>query len=141
MRSHLCSSSIDPKKLLVLSINGVLCYFPPLVVLERNARVFGKNVNNTKMEVRARMENFLNKTFQKFHIVIWSCKKLEDVLEILPMLMLESFLGWFVFFWGREQCSKTSNFTWVSLLLKGFEMCLLCLLWERLWKGGINIVN
>jgi hypothetical protein len=119
----------------------VLCYFPPLVVLERNARVFGKNVNNTKMEVRARMENFLNKTFQKFHIVIWSCKKLEDVLEILPMLMLESFLGWFVFFLGREQCSKTSNFTWVPLLLKGFEMCLLCLLWERLWKGGSNIVN
>jgi hypothetical protein len=84
---------------------------------------------------------FLSKTFQKFHIVIWSCMKLEDVLEVLPMLMLESFLGWFVFFGGREQCSKTFNFTWVPLLLKGFEMCLLWLLWERLWKGGINIVN
>jgi len=73
--------------------------------------MFGKNVNKTKMEVKARMEIFLSKTFQKFHIVIWSCMKLEDVLEVLPMFMLESFLGWFVFFWGREQCSKTSNFT------------------------------
>jgi hypothetical protein len=33
--------------------------------------------------------------------------KFEDVLEVLPMLMLESFLDQFVFIWGREQCSKT----------------------------------
>jgi hypothetical protein len=35
--------------------------------------------------------------------------KLEDVLEVLPMFMLESFLDQFVFIWGREQCSKTSG--------------------------------
>jgi hypothetical protein len=33
--------------------------------------------------------------------------KLEDVLEVLPMLMPKSFLDWFVFIWGCEQCSKT----------------------------------
>ncbi len=32
--------------------------------------------------------------------------KLEDVLEVLPMLMPKSFLDWFIFFWGCEQCSK-----------------------------------
>jgi len=67
MHSHICSSSIELKKLLVLNINGMFYYFPPLVVLERNVKVFGKYVNKTK--VKAGMENFLNKTFQKFHIV------------------------------------------------------------------------
>jgi hypothetical protein len=33
--------------------------------------------------------------------------KLEDVLEVLPMLMLEKFVDEFVFIWGHEQCSKT----------------------------------
>jgi len=106
MHSHICSSSIELKKLLVLNINGMFCYFPPLVVLERNVKVFGKNVNKTKVKVKVGMENFLNKTFQKFHIVIWYCMKLEDVLEVLPMLMPKSFLDWFIFFWGCEQCSK-----------------------------------
>ncbi len=58
--------------------------------------MFGKNVDRTKMEIKVGVENFLNKAFQKFHITIWSCMKLEDVLEVLPMLMLESFLR-FVF--------------------------------------------
>jgi hypothetical protein len=35
--------------------------------------------------------------------------KLEDVLEVFPMLMLESFLDCFIFIWGCEQCSKTSS--------------------------------
>jgi hypothetical protein len=48
----------------------MLCYFSPLVVLQGNAKVIGKNVDKTKMEVKARMENFLTKAFQKFHIII-----------------------------------------------------------------------
>jgi hypothetical protein len=35
--------------------------------------------------------------------------KPEDVLEVLPMLMVESFLDQFIFIWGREQCSQTSS--------------------------------
>ncbi len=71
--------------------------------------MFRNIVDKTKVEVKARMEIFLNKGFQKFHIVIWSCMKLEDVLEVLPMFMLESFLDQFIFIWGCEQCSKTSS--------------------------------
>ncbi len=73
--------------------------------------MFGKYVDKTKVEVRAGVENFLSKAFQKFHIAIWSCMKLDDVLEVLSMLMPKSFLDWFVFIWGCKQCSKTSSET------------------------------
>jgi hypothetical protein len=52
MCSHLHSSFLQPKKLLVLNVNIMLCYFPPLVVLQGNAKVFGKDVDKTKVEVR-----------------------------------------------------------------------------------------
>jgi hypothetical protein len=35
--------------------------------------------------------------------------KSEDVLEVLHMLILETFLEWFVFIWGHKQCSKRSS--------------------------------
>jgi len=69
----------------------MLCYFPPLVVLQGNARVFGNNVDKTKVEIRVGVENFLSKAFQKFHITIWSCMKLVDLLEVLHVFMTESF--------------------------------------------------
>jgi len=37
------------------------------------------------------------------------CMKLKDVMEVLPMFMLENFVDRFVFIWGCEQCSKTTN--------------------------------
>jgi hypothetical protein len=83
-----------------------MCYFPPLVVLQGIIRVFGKNVKKTKVEIRPGVNFFLSKAFQKFHITIGFCMKLEDVLEVLPMLMPKSFLDWFIFIWGLEQCSK-----------------------------------
>jgi hypothetical protein len=33
--------------------------------------------------------------------------KLEDVLEVLPMLIPETFLEWFIFILGHKQCSNT----------------------------------
>jgi hypothetical protein len=97
-------SPIELKKLLVLSFNGMLCYFPPLVVLQGNARVFRRNVDKTKVEVKARMESFLmTKAFERFHVTkVWSCMKFEDVLEVLPMLIPKDFLSLFVFIWGCE---------------------------------------
>jgi hypothetical protein len=86
------SSSLELKKLLVFNVNGMLCYFPPSTILQENAKVFGKNVDKTKVEVKAYVEIFLSKAFQKFHIAIWSCMKFEDVLEVLPMFMPKSFL-------------------------------------------------
>jgi hypothetical protein len=52
---HLCSSSLELKKLLVFSVNGVLCYFSPLAILQGNVGMFGKNVNKTKVEVEWRI--------------------------------------------------------------------------------------
>jgi hypothetical protein len=68
--------------------------------------------------------------------------KLEDVLEVLPMLMLENLLDQFVFIWGCEQCSKRSSeiSPQVSLLFKGFETSVLYLPWTTLWEGGSNIL-
>ncbi len=94
--------SLEPKKLLVFNVNGVLCYFPPLTILQGNARVLGKNVNKTKVEIKIGIKIFLNKAFQKFHIAIWSYMKFEDILEVLPMFVLESSLEQFVFIWGHE---------------------------------------
>jgi hypothetical protein len=87
----------------------MLCYFPPLVILQGNVRVFGRNVDRAKVEVRIGVEIFLSKIFEKFNVTIWSCMKLEDVLEVLPMLMVENFVDQFIFIWGREQCSKMAN--------------------------------
>ncbi len=99
------SSPFRPKKLLIFNVNGVLCYFP--IVLERNARKFGKDVDKAKVEVRVGVEDFLVKAFEKHYVTIWFCMKLEDVLEVLPMFMPKTFVDQFVFIWGHEQCSKT----------------------------------
>jgi len=50
-RSRVRSSPLGPKKLLILNVNGVLCYFPPLAVLQGNARMFGRNVTRPKWKL------------------------------------------------------------------------------------------
>ncbi len=55
------------------------------------------------------MKHFFAHTFEKFYITIWSCMKLEYVLEVLPMLIPHMIVDQFVFIWGCEQCSKTSG--------------------------------
>jgi hypothetical protein len=40
-------------------MNGVLCYFPPLVALQGDARLFGRNVDKAKVEVRIEWNIFL----------------------------------------------------------------------------------
>ncbi len=100
------SSPFRLRKLLILNINGVLYYFPPLVVLKSNVKKFGKNVDKAKVEIKVGVEDFLVKAFEKFYIAIWSCMKLEDVMEVLPMLMPKNFMDRFAFIWGREQRSK-----------------------------------
>jgi len=92
--------------MVILNINGVLCYFPFLAILQGNARVFGRNVDKAKVEVRVGVEDFLVKAFEKFYVAIWSCMKLGDVLGVLPMFMPKNFMDQFVFIWGLEQCSK-----------------------------------
>jgi hypothetical protein len=69
--------------------------------------MFGRNIDTSNVEVRAGVEHFLSNAFKRIYIIIWSYMKLEDVLEVLPMLMLKKFLNEFIFIWGHEQCSKT----------------------------------
>jgi hypothetical protein len=105
--------------------------------------MFGKNIDRSKIEVRIRVEHFFVNAFKKFHITIWSYMKLKDVLEVPPMLMPKTFVGWFVFIWGSEQCSKTFDIisSWFLLLFKRFVVGILCLLWATLWQGRSNIID
>ncbi len=96
------SSTFGLKKLLIFNVNGVLCYFPPLTVLQGYAKVFGRNVDKAKMEVKIGVEDFLVKAFEKNYVASLSCMNLEDVLEVLPMFMPANFVDWFVFIWGHE---------------------------------------
>jgi hypothetical protein len=64
--------------------------------------MFGRNIDRSKVEVRIGVEHFLSEMLKYFYIVIWFYMKLEDVLEVLPMLILETFLEQFVFIWGCE---------------------------------------
>jgi hypothetical protein len=54
------------------------------------------------MEVLAGVEHFLLKASNYFYITIWFYVKLEDVLEVFPMLIPKNFLDQFVFIWGCE---------------------------------------
>jgi hypothetical protein len=49
------------ENLLILTVNGVLCDFPPSAILQGNAKIFGRNVDKSKMEIKARVEDFLAK--------------------------------------------------------------------------------
>ncbi len=108
-RLHVHSSPFGLKKLLILSVNGVFCYFPPSVVLQRYARMFGRNVDKAKMEVITKMEDFHVKAFEKFYTAIWSCMKPEDVLEVFLMFMLKNFVDQSIFIRGCGQCSKMAS--------------------------------
>jgi len=109
MSSHLHLQFVTPKKLLIFNVNNVLCSFPHFAIRDGSEQVFGRNIDRNKVEVRVGVENFLSIVLKYFYITIWSCMKLEDMLEVLPMLIPKIFLEWFVFIWGCEQCSKTFN--------------------------------
>jgi hypothetical protein len=59
--------------------------------------MFGRNVDKAKVEVGAKIKDFHVKTFEKFYITIWSCMKVEDVLEVFLMFMLKKFVDQFIF--------------------------------------------
>jgi hypothetical protein len=64
-----------------------------------------KNLDISKLEICARVHDFLFQAFEQFYIVIWLCMLLKDVLEILPSLMPKTFSDQFVFVRGCEQCT------------------------------------
>lgn len=74
-------------------------------IRHENAQVFGTNINGSNVEVKVEMEHFIPMTFNYFYMGNGFCMKLEDVLEVFRVLMLENFLNQFIFIWGCEQCS------------------------------------
>jgi hypothetical protein len=85
----------------------------------------GKNLNVTKLEIHARIHDFLARAFENFYIDIWSCMLLEDVLQILPLLMPKTFVIQFVFVWGHEVCLMgitIKNYSLMMSLARPFEI-------------------
>jgi hypothetical protein len=54
--------------------------------------VLGRNIDKGKIEMRVGMKHVFAHAFEKLYIAIWSCVKLEDVLEVLPMLIPNMFV-------------------------------------------------
>jgi hypothetical protein len=84
--------------MLIFSVNSVLCYFSCFVIRDGIERFFGRNIDKSKVEVRARVKKFLFNAFNYFYIAIWSCMKLEDVLQVLPNFIPKKFLEWFILY-------------------------------------------
>jgi hypothetical protein len=97
------------KKLFILNVNGVLCYFPKCALLQGDQQKTGKNLNVSKLEIRVGIHDFLSRAFKHFYIAIWSFMLLKDVFEILPLLMLKTLINQFVFVWAHEQCTTTTG--------------------------------
>jgi len=67
--------------------------------------MFGRNIDGSNVKVNVEVEHFLSMTFNYFYMGDESCMKLEDVLEVFRMLMLEKTLNQFYFLGGCEKCS------------------------------------
>jgi hypothetical protein len=52
MSSYLRLQIVGPKKLLIFSVNNVLCYLEHFVIQHENAWVFGRNIDRSKVEVK-----------------------------------------------------------------------------------------
>jgi len=66
-----------------------------------------ETLTRAKLKLKLESNIFFSNVFKKLYIAIWSCMKLEDMLEVLPMLMPKKFLDEFIFIWGHEQFLKT----------------------------------
>jgi hypothetical protein len=47
-------------------VNGILCYFPRSVILQGKQYVRFRNVDNNKVEARARVQHLLVHAFKKY---------------------------------------------------------------------------
>ncbi len=89
------------QKMLILNVNGVMCYFLQFAVQCECMNV-SKNIEKRNVEVKFGVEHLFSMAFNYFYIGIRFYMSLKDVLDILLILMLEKFLDWFVFIWGCE---------------------------------------
>jgi hypothetical protein len=52
-------------------MNGVLCYFPHIVVLQGKQRVKGRNIDRNKEEARARVQHFIIQAFKEITLLFF----------------------------------------------------------------------
>jgi len=90
------------KKVLILNVNGVICYFPKCSFFQGGQQKIRKNLDVSKLEIHVGVQNLLSQAFEHSYIVIWSCMLLKDVLEILPILMPKTLINQFMFVWRHE---------------------------------------
>jgi hypothetical protein len=76
------------QKIIRIKHEQCTCYFLQFIILHGNAQMFDKS----KIKVKVGVKHFLAHAFENFYIVIWYCMKLEDVLEVFPMLISYTFL-------------------------------------------------
>jgi len=65
---------------LIFNVKNVFCYFPQSVFLQEDCCVKGGNIDITKVEVKARLQQLISTTFNRFYILIWFCMLLKDVM-------------------------------------------------------------
>jgi len=51
---------IQSKKILIFSVDGVMCYYPKCIILQGNCCVKGSNIDISKLESKVEMQHFLS---------------------------------------------------------------------------------
>lgn len=69
MLTFLFASFYVVMKLLILNMNGVLCYFPHIVVLQGKQHVKGRNIDGNKEEARVGVQHFIIQAFKEITLL------------------------------------------------------------------------
>jgi hypothetical protein len=57
MSSRGCLKFVGPKKLLIISVNNLLCYVPQCAILQGITPVFRRNIDESKVEIKVGISN------------------------------------------------------------------------------------
>jgi hypothetical protein len=86
MSSHLHLQTDRPKKLLIPT-STVCCVISYILLFDMGMhKCLEKNIDMSKVKVGVGVQHFFSQSFKYFYITIWSCMKLKDVLEVLPII-------------------------------------------------------
>jgi len=119
--SHL----IGPKKMWILSMNAVMCYFPQNVILQGNCHMRGNNIDitNGSKNWNAKFSFWIFKKQLYYNLVLYVVK---NVMILFFLSMPQTFIDQFVFIWGCEQCFKTTfSLQKHIIILRTWNMCIL----------------
>lgn len=94
------------KKLIIFHFNGVLYYLSICFVLQRCLYLVGWNIGTKKVEKRHGFLHFLALVFSKFHVIIWLCILLKDVLKLFHLLRGQCLICTFIIIWGKDKCCQ-----------------------------------